>query len=307
MTDADTIAAPAWESSALTVEEAATALLESEEETEQVEESADDAEEATADDETDETDDSDEEEESEDTLEESQPADDPVAKKEKELLADYTRKTQEVAEKRKAAEAEATEYRAKREDYAEALKRIDAYLEATKPPEPDWAKLRTENPAEYAAQWAERQRWEHDQQTIKAEADKLAAEKAEENRQKAQAYEADQLERLLTAVPEWKDAEKFKEEGKALREFGIEAYGMEPELFETISDARFVLMLRDAMKYRNVATKTEKVLAKPSAVLKPGAREQPVTGKEKEIARLRKELRDTGSLRAAAKLYELEH
>lgn len=302
--DTGVLAAP-WDlEGALTLEDAAQGLLDSEDETDEPEpaEPADEVEAAvdTADEaETDEA------EESDDTLTESQSADDPIAKREKELVADYTRKTQKVAEELKAAEASATEYRAKRDDYAAAIQRINEYLEATKPPEPDWAKLRTENPAEYAAQWAERQRWEHDQAAFKAEADKLATEQAEERAEKAKAYQAEQMDRLLTAVPEWQDAAKFKEDGKALRDFGMEAYGISEEEFATISDARFVLMLRDAKVGRTAQSKTAEVVAKaqPTKVLKPGTRETALTGKDAEIARLRK--RPSLTAKEAARLYEL--
>ena len=66
--------------------------------------------------------------------------------------ADYTRKTQAIAEARKQAEAEAAMAREERQRYAQTLEALDATLRQLQPPEIDWDRLYQENPVEWVRQ-----------------------------------------------------------------------------------------------------------------------------------------------------------
>ena len=62
--------------------------------------------------------------------------------------SDYTRKSQELAERRKATEALEQEIAAEREQYAELLPRMREQLQQQLQAEPDWDKLYEQNPVE---------------------------------------------------------------------------------------------------------------------------------------------------------------
>lgn len=249
------------------------------------------------------------EDESDTTLEEeSQEPDDRIAKREKELTADYTRKTQALADERKTFEAERSEVRAMREQYAALLPQIEEALNATKPAEPDWEKLRDSDPAAFAVQWAEWQRFQQREAAVKAEREKVQKQLADEQGAAFTAYLEDQKEKLLQAIPDWQDAEKAKTEKTALYEAGSREYGFTDEDFANVVDHRLVLMLRDALKYRELAKKgketveSKKVIQK---VLQPGSPASKPKGREAEAIKLRQELKRTGDPRIAAKLFEL--
>jgi hypothetical protein len=188
---------------------------------------------------------------------------------------DYTRKTTEVAEQRKAVEAQQAEARAQRDQYATKL---DAFtqqanyevnaLRAQLTPEllnsDPMAYLqieRTANERQAQLQQAQREMQQITEQRTqeKAEADRLAAQ--------------DQHEKLLAKVPEWKDPAKAKAEVSQLKEY-LAQQGYEPGEAD-FTDHRSVILARKAMQYdalmaRAKATQT-KVAAAPPKVARTSA------------------------------------
>ena len=65
---------------------------------------------------------------------------------------DYTRKTQQIAETRKAVEAEAAAIRAEREQYAQLLGALQQQLETAGEQPIDWERLYAEDPIEWVRQ-----------------------------------------------------------------------------------------------------------------------------------------------------------
>ncbi len=73
-------------------------------------------------------------------------------------MQDYSRKTAELAKQRKSLAAEAQAIAAEREKYAQALEVMAGQLSADQ--EPDWSRLRDEDPFEYLQQkdlWRDKQ------------------------------------------------------------------------------------------------------------------------------------------------------
>jgi hypothetical protein len=316
-TNTATIDALPFEGKGLTVEEAAANLLaaeDSDEEHTEAEqpEAVEEVETAEEVDESDEdADDSDIEsdEESESTPEdESKEPDDPFAEKERQRQADYTRKTQALAEERKAFEAERAAQRETLALYADRIEKLDAYLASTQPAEPDWTALREKDPVQYAIQREDWRRQQEDRQAVEAEKSRLAEQQAEEQKEAFRAYLEDQRSKLYEAIPEWKDAEKATAEKTALYEAGAREYGFTDEDFASVVDHRLLLLLRDAVKYRELSAKGKEVVESKRVVqkvLQPGNPAAKPKGREAEIIKLRKELKRTGSPSIAQKLFEL--
>ena len=65
---------------------------------------------------------------------------------------DYTRKTQQIAEVRKHAEAELQAVRAEREQYAHLLGALEAQVQQAAQPQIDWDRLYSEDPIEWVRQ-----------------------------------------------------------------------------------------------------------------------------------------------------------
>ena len=66
--------------------------------------------------------------------------------------ADYSRKTMELAEQRKAMQAEFQAVQEERQQYAQLLTALSGQLQSLQPAEPDWETLYREDPLEYVRQ-----------------------------------------------------------------------------------------------------------------------------------------------------------
>ncbi len=189
--------------------------------------------------------------------------------------ADYTRKTQSLAEERKALERSAAETAQLRDQLSESLKRWAVPTEA----EPDWAELATKlPPQEYnlrRVQWEQRQRQkEQARAEFHAMQDQLRAEAIATERNK-----------LLEAFPEWRDEAKFLSAAKQMAD-GATVYGFSAEEVGQIADHRMIKVLKDAIAYRELQKAKpaiEKKVAEVKPSLQPGAK--PNRDKEAEAAR----------------------
>lgn len=220
--------------------------------------------------------------------------------------ADYTRKTQEVAAMRKAAETEAVESRALREQYAQRLEHIDAILQEADGQEPNWDQLRAEDPIEFAAQWAEHQRRAEVKMQVRAEQQRVQQLRAgEQQRVLATQLDAARAE-LLKAIPEWKDESKAKVERAAMKEFG-KKIGFTDEELGQVADHRAVVLLRKAMKYDAMVAKRGdiKPAAKPAPKpMKPGSAATTKVTKTGDLSRAKQRLAKSGTTRDAAELFK---
>lgn len=219
--------------------------------------------------------------------------------------ADYTRKTQELAQQRKQIEGEVQGYREAREQYSARLQQLEQVLESLQPPEPDWDRLRQEDPAEFAAQWAEHQRLRAAREAAAAERARIEQERLIEQQRELAARLEEERERLKEAVPEWRDDVKRTEAMQALTNYARTTYGFTDDDLAQVYDHRVLLILRKAMLYDELTTKgVEQVRAKKRAakVLKPGARKAPA--KNSELRAMRKRLAQSGRDIDAAALIE---
>ncbi len=161
---------------------------------------------------------------------------------------DYTKKTQEAAEKRKAAEAEYATLAGERQKYAEQVSRYEQALKDMTPREPDWEKMREENPAAYPmerALWGEHK--ERMEALAKERADAQAAA-ARDQSQARQAFMESEKVRLAEAVPEWKDTAIATAEKAEMLSYARKL-GYNDEQLDQIDDHRALVMLRKAMKW----------------------------------------------------------
>lgn len=188
--------------------------------------------------------------------------------------SDYQRKTQALAEERKALGQEQAAVRAERAEYTERLVALEEALEAALPAEPDWDALREEDPQAYAVEFANYQRKQKQIEKVAAERRK-AEEKLLEDAQKEYVQTLrEQSVELLKQIPEWSDKEKMTTERTKLTAYA-ESLGFSREQLATITDARLIVMLRKAMLFDagKAAVGKGKKKGKPAVkTLKPGGR-----------------------------------
>lgn len=210
-------------------------------------------------------------------------------------FADYTRKTTELANERKSLEAEMQTVAQVREEYgkrlsqlADALKTVDA--------EPDWEKLKAEDPIGFATQWADWQIKAQQRQAVEREHQRVQQEQAQHAQAQQQAFLQAEQQKLLEAVPEWKDPAKAKVEHGRILDYA-KARGFREEELAQVYDHRLVLLLRDAARYSQLAEKvkatpvpTTKAAKALSPTLKPTGQRAPVS----DLTRQRQRLAKTG-------------
>lgn len=224
--------------------------------------------------------------------------------------SDYTRKTQEVAETRKALQAESSEVLRERAQYATLLTALEQQIQLTEvPAEPDWDRLYAQDPIQ--ASRAERQ-WRKEVEARREKLDAIRAEKArveQANAQREQAefrqFVAEQREVLVTELlPSWRDPKVERREKAEVVEYALQS-GLSPDEVRTLADARAVALLYKAMKYDKAmqrkaeASKAGAKSAAASPTLKPGsaaAKPAPAVEMKKQFDRLKK----TGSIDDAA-------
>jgi hypothetical protein len=217
---------------------------------------------------------------------------------------DYTRKTQQIAETRKAVEAEASAIRAEREQYAQLLGALKQQLESTEAPV-DMDRLYNEDPIEWVRQ-SEVMRQKQDKlAAIQSEQQRLSQLTAQQRAQEMNAHLASQQEALIQAVPEWKDSKKAQAEKALLVEFG-KKIGFSDDELKNVYDHRAVIALRKAALYDQMMSKRGQI--KPVVNNGPRPAKPSAAGRVStttESTRAKQRLAKSGRVNDAASAIEL--
>lgn len=201
--------------------------------------------------------------------------------------ADYTRKTQEVAEQRRAAEREITLARQAQKQLQDQL----AQWATAADREPDWNRLAQEmDPREFNQT---RVKWEAHQRRKQEAADLYRQIQAEQHQQTL----AQQTQTLLESVPEWKDPQVAQREAMDLIGFAAN-YGFSQQEIAGVTDARIVRLLRDVAKAQKQrqADPRKKRVTRPQASLPPGGKATKGQTRSTRKQKLRERARSTGSM-----------
>lgn len=216
--------------------------------------------------------------------------------------ADYTRKTQQLATERKAANEELDAARAERAQNARVAEALLQRLNEVTPKEPDWRQLQQTDPIAFASLWAQKQIADQERQQLLAVLAKEQEDQtAVESKQRAEEIQKES-ENLLQALPEWKDPEKARAERRRLKDYGLKQ-GFTSDDLDGVYDHRVVLVLRKAMLYDALQERRPEVKKHISAappVVAPGAKRR-VTSEETKI---KQRLAKTGRVEDAAAAFE---
>ena len=168
--------------------------------------------------------------------------------------ADYTRKTQQVSEERRAFQAEADLVRTERQQYSQLLGSLKAQLQQNAAPQVDMDRLYHEDPIEWVKQRELVRDAEKVHAAINSEQQRLSTIQAQEQYQSMQAHLAQQQDALLKAIPEWVNPDKAKAEKTLLIEWG-QKLGFSSDELKNIFDHRAVVALRKAALYDQMMSK----------------------------------------------------
>ena len=218
---------------------------------------------------------------------------------------DYTRKTQELAQQRKAIEAKQQEVSQKDAIYSQLLPKMEATLKGELENEPDWSALYEADPIAYVREkdiWNEKKQ---KLQAVQAEAQRLQQESAMEQQKKLQQFVEYGNQQLLEQIPEWQDNEVASKEKMAIRDYGVNVLGYTPQEMDSVYDYRVLLGLRNAwLQHKTVqATKVKPTEKKAAArTARPGTSNVPKS--TTPVKKARQKLAKTGKVQDAAKLFE---
>lgn len=226
--------------------------------------------------------------------------------------ADYTRKTTETKQEREA-------YQRARDLYAQGLEQLQKTLEATKPKTrtaDEWNALREEDATQFAAEWADHQRYQEAERELAAERAKVESEQKADAAKRFGEYADDQARRLHEAVPEFADPKKGPESKRKLVDYLTgTSYSFTDEELRGVVDHRLYVLAEKARKYDELTSKGAKDKIRDQQdrsgrpTLKPGGRQRSGAkpGADKRRAQLRSRLKDTGGRHDVAEdlMYDL--
>lgn len=221
--------------------------------------------------------------------------------------ADYQKKTQSLAEQRKAVEAERVkiEEAAKtRETYAQRLQVIEQLLQQQAQGE-DLSALKTEDPIAYAVAMAEKVEREKQLQAVQLERQRVQQEQAAHQQALLQKHIQGEQAKLMEAIPEFKDDVKAEVVRRDIRNYA-KSIGFTDQELSQVYDSRAVLALYKAAQYdklmANKGAATKKVATAPKTI-RPGT-SNPQSSENEAIKKERAKLRQTGNKKDAVRLFE---
>lgn len=223
------------------------------------------------------------------------------------LGTDYTKKSQAVAEERKAVEAErhaVQEAKALRDQYAQQLGIIEQMLNQPQQTE-DLDYLKETDPIGYAVKVAELSQKEKQLAQVRAQREMISQQQEYDRQQQMKQMIAAESEKLVAVLPEFADPSKGEVIRKDIRTYGKQM-GFSDEELANVFDSRAVLTLYKAMQYDKLQSAkpgiTKKVAEAPKPI-KPGV-SKPRDSNSEEIRKLKSRAKSTGSVRDAANVFE---
>jgi len=201
----------------------------------------------------------------------------------------YTKRSQELAEQRKAFEQEAAQTKAMRDAYAQQLELLQGQLQQTTLQEPDWKSLA----GQYSAEDLFLMKAEFDQQKenlakVEMERQRIAQEQAKEQQVQMQEHLAKQRTEMLERIPSWQNEEVRNEERLEVIKYAQRRIGFSEEEIANASDARAIELLYKAWQWDKLKAKTPDAKKKARKAPKMAKAGQP-KGKKEVASRQRRQ------------------
>jgi len=187
--------------------------------------------------------------------------------------SDYTRKTQQLAQQKKEAEA-------LQQDYAQRVQQLNQFAENLQQqpdiPEPQWTadpqaweRLRHEDPVQFVLEKDAARDREIARQQRQEQMQYLQSEQAQLQHQQFAQHLDGQRQQLNELIPAWSDKETAKSEKQELRKWASDAYGLTEQDLSQAYDARLVKILYDAWSANKTTSQAKQSLKKtPESTVK---------------------------------------
>ena len=221
--------------------------------------------------------------------------------------ADYTRKTQEIAETRKVVEAERQkieEAARLRDTYAQRLGVIEQMLSQGDKAE-DLTALKESDPIGYAIRVAEQTEREKQLVAVRTEQSRIAQQQQAEQQERLNAHLQAEGLKLQEAIPEMADPAKGQAIRTDIRNYA-KKIGFSDQELSQVYDSRAVTALYKAMQYDKLTAGKQdavKKVAQAPRMMRPGT-STPEARETQEGKKLREQLRRSGNKNDAARIFE---
>jgi len=217
---------------------------------------------------------------------------------------DYTKKSQALADQRKAVEAEAhavNEAMQLRQEYAQRLSQVQELLSQDND-DVDLAELKENDPIQYAIKVAEKTENNKKLQLLQQEQNKLAHAQQHQVAQHQAKLVAHEAQMLTEKVKEFSDPKKSEQLKGEIRNFG-KSIGFTDNELAQVYDHRHVMVMQKAMEYdklQKANPSVTKKLAKAPKMAKKGNKVANVDVYTKQ----KKRLKSSGKLTDAVDVFK---
>ena len=222
--------------------------------------------------------------------------------------ADYTRKSQALAEQRKGTEAiqsERQQLEQERQMYANGLQMLQEQQSAklNNFDTVEWETLKQEDPYQYMIKKDEYRDAQESINSLAAEQRLVQQEQAQQAQQARSHFVQQEYARLIEALPEWNDSKSTVK--KDVQEYAT-SVGFRPEEISQLADHRSVLIIKKAMEFDRLTTKVapkKKAVKRVPKVQKSGRGNSNEDAAAEAVNKKRARLRKSGKQDDAASLF----
>ncbi len=217
--------------------------------------------------------------------------------------ADYTRKSQALAQQRKETEqiqSERMQLEQERQMYANGLQMLQEQQAAKLNDfdSVDWEALKAEDPYQYMIKKDEYRDAQERVSNVVAEQQAVQQEQARQAQQARAHFVQQEYSRLVAALPEWNDSKSTIK--KDVQDYAISS-GFLPEEVSQLADHRSILVIKKAMEYDKLTTK---VAPKKKAVKKVPKVQKSGRGNSKEDVAVEAIKKKRARLQKSGKQYD---
>jgi len=215
--------------------------------------------------------------------------------------ADYRQKTEELSNQRKTFQSESEK---QRQDYSQKLNELNQMMSIAQQQlneeanQVDLEKLYEDDPSEAM-------RIEHRMKKKQEKLDQAMQKSQAEQKQQFDSFLQDQQTKLVAKMPEFNDPQKASQLKSSMKTT-LTNYGFNNQEIAQVYDHRIVMLVNDAMKYRNMQSSKPglaKKISKPGRVLSSGVKQNQsdltTKAKREKLSRLKK----SGSVKDAASIF----
>jgi hypothetical protein len=208
--------------------------------------------------------------------------------------SDYTRKTQQVADGRKQAQAELQALGAQRQNYVQQLAAVEAALTSAEPTQEYWDALKDEDPIEFMTQREATRDRKDAMAQVKEEQERVNQEQVASLQSQMKEHLEQEGQKLLQVIPEWRNPDTAQKEKNAIYTYAQRHLGYTADELSHTGDHRAINTIRKAYLYDELMKQKPAAAKKAKKAPKMVKGGQPTSKRQLSAKRKRQQLQNIG-------------